>query len=110
MALPAIAVLFVSRKGENISIGRIERLADRLMRKPGEGGKAGRAKSYVLNMLLDCDIAAIKLTDFPTSHDLSYLSSVLATARLIFGIDYTGLYPKSLHDKFNLLNGADSGQ
>jgi hypothetical protein len=48
----------VSRKGENISIRRIERLAD----------------------------------------------------RLIFGIDYTGLYPKSLHDKFNLLNGADSGQ
>jgi hypothetical protein len=61
-------------------------------------------------MLLDCDIAVIKLTDFQTSHDLSYLSSVLATARLIFGIDYTGLYPKSLHDKFNLLNRADSGQ
>ena len=58
-------------------------------------------------MLLDCDIAEIPLTDLSTSHvighcrqrngagpstinhDVSYLSSVLASAKLVYGIDYT---------------------
>lgn len=76
---------------------------------PDLGGKSGRTKRYVLNMLVDCDIAEIKLADLSVndvvehgrlragsgagpatvSHDLSYLSSVLAAAKPIFGIDYT---------------------
>lgn len=76
---------------------------------PNLGGKAGRTKRYVLDMLLDCEIAEIPLADLSTSHiiehcrqrngagagpstinhDVSYLSSVLASAKPVYGIDYT---------------------
>ncbi len=87
----------------------VGQLLKRYIADPNLGGKAGRTKTYVLNMLVDCDIAAIKLADLQTNHviehcrhragagagpstighDLSYLSSVLAAAKPIFGIDYT---------------------
>lgn len=74
------------------------------------GGKAGRTKTYVLNMLVDCDLAGLKLPELQThhiiehcrnraaagaapstiAHDLSYLSSVLSSAKSIYGIDYSG--------------------
>ncbi|WP_407321800.1 tyrosine-type recombinase/integrase [Dickeya ananatis] len=76
---------------------------------PALGGKAGRTKRYVLDMLVDCDIAEITLSDLTVNdvvehgrlragagagpstvgHDISYLSSVLAAAKPILGIDYT---------------------
>ncbi|SQA85906.1 Uncharacterised protein [Citrobacter freundii] len=34
-------------------------LLQKYINDPNAGGKAGRTKSYVLNMLVDCDIAAI---------------------------------------------------
>lgn len=84
-------------------------LLKRYISDPNLGGKAGRTKRYVLDMLLDCDIAEIPLTDLSTSlviehcrqrngagagpstvnHDVSYLSSVLASAKPVYGIDYT---------------------
>jgi len=83
-------------------------LLKRYINDPNPGGKAGRTKRYVLNMLLDCDIADTLLTDLSTSHviehcrqrngagagpstanhDVSYLSSVLASAKPVYGIDY----------------------
>jgi integrase len=90
----------------DITVGELIR---RYIADPGLGGKAGRTKLYVLNMLADCDIAELKLTNLTSSHiiehcrfragsgagpstvghDLSYLSSVLAAAKPIYGIDYT---------------------
>lgn len=84
-------------------------LLKRYINDPNLGGKAGRTKRYVLDMLLDCDIADVLLTDLSTSHviehcrqrngagagpstvnhDVSYLSSVLASAKPVYGIDYT---------------------
>lgn len=86
----------------------VRQLLMRYINDPALGGKAGRTKNYVLNMLVDCDIAEIKLADLSVndvvehgrlragagagpatvSHDLSYLSSVLAAAKPIFDIDY----------------------
>lgn len=83
---------------------------------PNLGGKAGRTTRYVLDMLLDCDIAEIPLTDLSTdhviehcsqrngagagpstvNHDVSYLFSVLAAAKPVYGID----------DKTNPVTGA----
>ncbi|EHE4123918.1 site-specific integrase [Salmonella enterica subsp. enterica serovar Bareilly] len=83
-------------------------LLKRYINDPNLGGKAGRTKRYVLNTLLDCDIAEILLKDLSTSniiehcrqrngagagpstvsHDVSYLASVLASARPVYGIDY----------------------
>ncbi|MEX5371720.1 tyrosine-type recombinase/integrase [Klebsiella pneumoniae] len=84
-------------------------LLKRYINDPNLGGKAGRTKRYVLDMLLDCNIAETPLTDLSTSHviehcrhrngagagpstinhDVSYLSSVLASAKPVYGIDYT---------------------
>ncbi|WP_308824365.1 tyrosine-type recombinase/integrase [Sodalis praecaptivus] len=96
-------------KGSNIEKMTVCDLLKRYINDPNLGGKAGRTKRYVLDMLLDCDIAKISLTDLSTSHviehcrqrngngagpstvnhDVSYLSSVLASAKPIYGIDYT---------------------
>ncbi|SFN19804.1 Phage integrase family protein [Izhakiella capsodis] len=84
-------------------------LLRRYINDPSLGGKAGHTKRYVHDNLLDCDIAKIPLTDLLTSHviehcrqrcgagagpstvnhDVSYLSSVLASAKPVYGIDYT---------------------
>ncbi|WP_324029243.1 tyrosine-type recombinase/integrase [Pantoea sp. JZ2] len=84
-------------------------LIRRYINDPNLGGKAGRTKRYVLDMLIDCDIAAKTLTELSTSHviehcrqrsgagagpstvnhDVSYLSSVLASAKPVYGIDYS---------------------
>lgn len=76
---------------------------------PNLGGKAGRTKKYVLNMLIDCDVASHKLSDLTVAHiiehcryrnqagagpvtvsqDLSYLSGVLSSAKPVYGINYT---------------------
>lgn len=39
---------------------------------PNLGCKAGRTKRYVLDMLLDCDISEIPLTDLSTSHVIEH--------------------------------------
>lgn len=85
-------------------------LGDLLMRyqsDPNLGEKAGRTKKYVIQLLIDSDIANIKLSDLRThhiiehcrqraaggtkpatiSHDVSYLRSVLEAACPIYGID-----------------------
>ncbi|VTP16085.1 site-specific tyrosine recombinase XerC [Phytobacter ursingii] len=76
---------------------------------PNAGGKAGRTKSYVLNMLVDCDLSSLPLLSLTTndiiehcrlrnnagagpatiSHDVSYLGSVLDSAKPVYGINYT---------------------
>ncbi|OON41627.1 integrase [Izhakiella australiensis] len=90
----------------NMAVGD---LLKRYINDPNLGGKAGRTKRYVLDMLLDCDISEVLLSDLSTSHviehcrqrngagagpstvnhDVSYLSSVLASAKPIYGINYT---------------------
>lgn len=84
-------------------------LLKKYLNDPALGGKVGRSKGYILNMLVDCDIANIKLSDLQDHHviehcrdrnssgagpatvaqDLSYLSSVLSTAKPIYGLNYT---------------------
>lgn len=74
---------------------------------PNLGEKAGRTKKYVIQLLIDSDIANIKLSELKTfhiiehcrlraaggtkpatiSHDVSYLRSVLEVASPIYGID-----------------------
>ncbi|OKP02634.1 tyrosine-type recombinase/integrase [Xenorhabdus eapokensis] len=81
----------------------------RYIHDPNLGGKAGRTKKYVLNMLMDCDIANIYLSDLSENHiidhcryrresgaspatinhDVSYLTSVLTSAKPVYGINYT---------------------
>lgn len=76
---------------------------------PSLGGKAGRTKRHVLDMLSDCDIAEILLVDLEVadiithcreravtgtgpatiSQDVTYLSGVLASAKPVYGIEYT---------------------
>ncbi|HHR5538599.1 TPA: tyrosine-type recombinase/integrase [Klebsiella quasipneumoniae] len=90
-----------------ITVGELIR---RYISDPNLGGKAGRTKRYVLDMLVDCDIAGIILSELSTahviehcrhrngagagpatvSHDVSYLSSVLTTAKPVYGINYSG--------------------
>ncbi|MGX8941873.1 hypothetical protein ACWWJF_17855 [Symbiopectobacterium sp. Eva_TO] len=41
----------------------VRQLLMKYISDPDLGGKAGRTKNYVLNMLVDCDIAEIKLAD-----------------------------------------------
>lgn len=73
---------------------------------PNLGGKAGRSKQYSIQMLIDSDIASIKLNDLKTHHiidhcrarasngtkpvtvsqDVSYLNAVLESAEPIYGI------------------------
>ncbi|KYP87818.1 integrase [bacteria symbiont BFo2 of Frankliniella occidentalis] len=96
----------VANDSNKITVGG---LLKRYINDPNLGGKAGRTKRYVLNMLLDCDIAEINLTEFSVNHiidhcrhrssagagpstvnhDVSYLSSVLGSAKPVYGIDYT---------------------
>ncbi|MDE9543717.1 tyrosine-type recombinase/integrase [Xenorhabdus bovienii] len=91
---------------ENMIVGE---LLHKYINDPNLGGKAGRTKKYVLNMLLDCELANISLPDLsvnhiinhcryrlesgasPTTinHDVSYLTSVLKSAKPIYGINYT---------------------
>ncbi|WP_338049342.1 hypothetical protein [Rosenbergiella gaditana] len=74
-------------------------LLRRYINDPNLGGKSGRTKRYIQDRLLNCDIAEIKLTEFSANHvidhcryrssagagpstvnhDVSYLSSVLAS-------------------------------
>lgn len=74
---------------------------------PNLGDKAGRTKKYVIQLLIDSDIASINLSELKThhiiehcrlraaggtkpatiSHDVSYLRSVLEAAKPIYGID-----------------------
>ncbi len=76
---------------------------------PNLGGKAGRTKTYVLNMLLDSELAKLLLNELSinhiiehcryrnaagagpstVNHDVSYLGSVLQSAKPVYGIDYT---------------------
>lgn len=83
-------------------------LITRYTNDPSLGGKAGRTKRYVLDMLADCDIARITLADLAVadiithcreragagagpatiSQDISYLSGVLASAKPVYGIEY----------------------
>lgn len=86
-------------------------LITRYINDPNLGGKAGRTKKYVLNMLVDSDIANISLADLTThhiiehcrlraasgagpstlGHDISYLRSVLGVAKPIYGINITDI-------------------
>lgn len=81
----------------------------RYIAHPELGGKAGRTKRYVLDMLTDCDIALLKLDDLEVANiiehcrernaagagpvtvaqDVTYLSGVLSAAKPIFGVNYT---------------------
>lgn len=92
-------------KSTDITVGELIR---KYLNDPSLGGKSGRTKTYVLNMLVDCDISSIKLSDLQdhhviehcrdraaagagpatVAHDLSYLSSVLSSAKPIYGIEY----------------------
>ncbi|AYJ92072.1 site-specific integrase [Klebsiella pneumoniae] len=92
-------------KPTDITVGELIR---KYLNDPSLGGKSGRTKTYVLNMLVDCDISSIKLSDLQdhhviehcrdraaagagpatVAHDLSYLSSVLSSAKPIYGIEY----------------------
>lgn len=76
---------------------------------PNLGGKAGRTKRYVLNMLFDSELSALPLSELSVNHivehcrarsaagaapstinhDVSYLSSVLRSAKPVYGIEYT---------------------
>lgn len=76
---------------------------------PKMGGKAGRTKKYVLNMLFDSELAALPLPELSVNHvvehcrsrsaagaspstinhDVSYLTSVLRSAKPVYGIEYT---------------------
>ena len=76
---------------------------------PNLGGKAGRTKRYVLDMLADCDIARRMLPELSVSdvvehcrerkaagagpvtvsQDVSYLAGVLDSAKPVYGIEYT---------------------
>ncbi|HFY0757209.1 TPA: site-specific integrase, partial [Salmonella enterica subsp. enterica serovar Typhimurium] len=84
-------------------------LLHKYLNDPNAGGKAGRTKRYVLELLMDSDISAIKLSELTendviehcrlrnnagagpatVSHDVSYLGSVLDAAKPVYGINYT---------------------
>lgn len=90
----------------NITTGA---LLKRYLDDPTLGAKAGRTKRYVIQMLIDCDLSDIMLTDLSVnniiehcrhrhaagagpatlSHDVTYLASVLDAAKPVYGIDYT---------------------
>ncbi|MEN4605981.1 site-specific integrase [Pantoea agglomerans] len=80
----------------------------RYIADPELGGKAGRTKRYVLDMLTDCDIAMIRLDDLEIpniidhcrqrratgagpvtiAQDITFLSGVLSAAKPVFGVNY----------------------
>ncbi|HFD7736330.1 TPA: tyrosine-type recombinase/integrase [Serratia marcescens] len=87
----------------------IKDLIQRYIDDPATGGRAGASKLHVLNRLLKEDVSAIPLADLrpnhiidhcrfrassgaapsTVAHDLSYLSTVLSSAKPIYGIEYT---------------------
>ncbi|MDX7990856.1 tyrosine-type recombinase/integrase [Xenorhabdus littoralis] len=90
---------------EDLSVGD---LLNKYINDPSLGKKAGRTKQYVLQMLLDSDLAKLTLAELSVSHiveyckqrkstgitpstinhDVSYLTSVLKSAKPIYNIDY----------------------
>ncbi|MBC8947341.1 tyrosine-type recombinase/integrase [Xenorhabdus indica] len=90
---------------EDLTVGD---LLYKYINDPDLGGKAGRTKKYVLNMLLDSELAKLALSELSVSHiieyckqrhstgitpstinhDVSYLTSVLKSAKPIYNIDY----------------------
>ncbi|WP_040153828.1 site-specific integrase [Photorhabdus luminescens] len=86
----------------------VRELIYKYLQDPNLGEKAGRTKKYVLNMLMDCEIASIILSDLSENHvvdhcryrkesgagpstighDVSYLTSVLRSAKTVYGINY----------------------
>ncbi|SCC19296.1 site-specific integrase [Gilliamella intestini] len=82
-------------------------LLDKYLSDPNLGEKAGRTKRYVIQMIINSDIANIKLSDLKThhiiehcraraasgtkpatiNHDISYIGSILEVARPIYGIN-----------------------
>ncbi|MBD2784445.1 site-specific integrase [Xenorhabdus sp. DI] len=90
---------------EDLTVGD---LLHKYINDPDLGGKAGRTKKYVLGMLLDSDLAKLALSELSVSHvieyckqrystgitpstinhDVSYLTSVLKSAKPIYNIDY----------------------
>ncbi|WP_447871151.1 tyrosine-type recombinase/integrase [Serratia fonticola] len=84
-------------------------LIQKYLADPGTGQRSGKDKLFVLNTLLSCDIASIPLSSLQSSdiiehcryraskglspatisHDLSYLGTVLSSAKPIYGIEYT---------------------
>jgi integrase len=99
--------LDVSGVPKTIKMKALQALIIMYLNDPYLGGKLGRTKRYVLNMLADCEIAAhnadeIKQSDIiehcknrnaagasPQTiyHDISYLKSVLKAAKPVFNID-----------------------
>ncbi|MDR0219283.1 MAG: site-specific integrase [Enterobacteriaceae bacterium] len=91
---------------ENFTVGT---LLHKYINDPNLGGKAGRAKKCVLGMLLGSELAKLTLSELSVSHvieyckqrrstgvtpstishDISYLSSVLKSAKPVYNIDYT---------------------
>ncbi|HDS1149929.1 TPA: site-specific integrase [Pluralibacter gergoviae] len=87
----------------------LRELIARYIADPNLGGKAGRTKRYVLDMLADCDIARLQLPELSVAHviehcreraaagagpvtvsqDVSYLAGVLDSAKPVYGIEYT---------------------
>lgn len=57
--------LFRDDDASKILVGELLR---RYINDPNLGGKAGRTKGYVLDMLVDCDIADIILSEPSTAH------------------------------------------
>ncbi|CDL79825.1 Phage integrase (fragment) [Xenorhabdus cabanillasii JM26] len=90
---------------EDLTVGD---LLHKYLNDPDLGGKAGKTKKYVLNMLLDSDLSKLTLSELSVSHiieyckqrrstgitpstinhDVSYLTSVLKSAKPIYNIDY----------------------
>ncbi|WP_416777565.1 tyrosine-type recombinase/integrase [Xenorhabdus budapestensis] len=90
---------------EELTVGE---LLYKYINDPNLGMKTGRTKKYVLNMLLDSDLAKLTLSELSVSHiieyckqrrstgitpstinhDVSYLTSVLKSAKPIYNIDY----------------------
>ncbi|MDC9591787.1 site-specific integrase, partial [Xenorhabdus sp. XENO-10] len=90
---------------EDLTVGD---LLYKYINDPDLGGKAGRTKKYVLDMLLDSELAKLTLSELSVSHvieyckqrhstgitpstinhDVSYLTSVLKSAKPIYNIDY----------------------
>ena len=82
-------------------------LLSKYLSDPNLGEKAGRTKRYVIQMLIESDIANIKLSELKThhiiehcrsrvaagtlpatvSHDVSYIRSALEAARPVYGIN-----------------------
>lgn len=103
------------RSADLLTVGQ---LISRYLSDPLIGAKLGRTKRYVLQMLLDCELAEISLSKLTeshiidhcrnrqaagagpatVSHDVTYLAGVLAAAQPIYGIEYTTNPAKAARD------------